>query len=275
VAYTQSVTSNSNSSYTDWDYNYVYQDGVSFPSGRVNRDGANPVRLLTIGGGYSNLGSSYWSVYYGGLDINGAYTFSTSGGTMQVRQWNNDTARMYFGRNTGVAGTVYDNGDGSAFASGALAYTMTWMQVATAPASITATASGVSVTVTATASTDAGGGTISGYKVQYRSSANGSTGWSAWGSEQSLSSFSYTYSSLTPALYYQFRVYAVNEAGNSAATTSANVFVTAGGKRWTGSAWTPNTTAMRWSTAGTPQWIPLTIARRWSTAGTPGWVDLG
>lgn len=268
MAYTQSQGYNNTSSFTDYDNNFVYQNGVSFPTGRVDRDGSYPVRVTSVYGGYSST-SSYWRIVYAGVETGGPYTFSSSGGTMQVRQWLSGTARMYFGKNTGAAGTVYDNGDGQPFSAGALAYSMDWQQVATAPASISATRSGRSVTVTATAATDAGGGTISSYKVQYRTSADGSTGWSAWGSEQTLSSLTYTYSSLTPALYYQFRVYAVNEVGNSAATTSSNVFVSGGGKRWTGSSWDSTTIAKRWN--GTA-WVDLTIAKRWNGSA---WVDLG
>jgi hypothetical protein len=73
---------------------------------------------------------------------------------------------------------------------------------------------------------------------------------------------------LTPALFYQFRVYAVNPAGNSAARTSSNLFVSAGGKRWDGSAWVASTTSKRWNGSA---WVDLTVAKRWSGSA---WVDL-
>ena len=93
MAYTQSQGYNNTSSYTDYDDNFVYQNGVSFPTGRVDRDGSYPVRVTSVYGGYSST-SSYWRIVYAGVETGGAYTFSSSGGTMQVRQWLSGTARM-------------------------------------------------------------------------------------------------------------------------------------------------------------------------------------
>lgn len=266
MVYTQSVTSNNNSSYTGTVGNYVYQNSVSMPTGRVDRDGNTPIYIWSVYGGYSSI-SAEWKIVYRGVETAGSQLFSASGSTFQIRQYVRASGSMYFGRNTGVAGTVYDAADGSPFQAGALAYSMDYIFTPTAPATISATRTGRNVAVTATASADAGSGTISAYRVQYRSSSDNST-WGAWGNEQTLSSLTYTYSSLTPALYYQFRVYSVNQAGNSAATTSASLFVPAGGKRWNGSAWVSSTTAKRWNGSA---WVDISIAKRWS--GT-AWVDL-
>jgi len=229
---TQSQGYNNTASYTDYDYSYVYQDKVGFPTGRTDRDGSQPVRVVSVGGGYSST-TSYWRIVYAGVETGGPYTFSSSGSTMQVRQYNSGTARMYFGRNTNASGYVYDPGDGQPYQAGALSYSMNYQVVANAPASASASRSVRNVTVTCTAPTannatpnEFGDGTISDYKVQYRS-ASSAAGLSsaAWGNEQTMSSRSYTYTSLTGNTYYEFRTYAVNEVGNSAATLTSQIYV--------------------------------------------------
>lgn len=132
--------------------------------------------------------------------------------------------------------------------------------VPTAPATITATRTGRDVTVTAGSATGSG---ISSYSVQY--STNGG---STWSTAVTMTSQAHTYTALTPALTYVFRVYATNSIGNSATTQSADVFVPAGGKRWTGSAWTAASIGRRWDGSA---WTDLTIAKRWNGSA---WTDL-
>lgn len=253
MAYTQSFgtggTSSNGTSNTASTQIYM---PVAGQTGNYALDGSRPVvyNSVSVNGPYSNVGS----ITYDGSNV---YMNKAGAGT------------MYFSRYIGDGQTIYDPQSPPNFTNGGFHGSYTWTTVAGVPSSCSASRSGRSVTVTATAATDAGGGTISSYKVQYRTSADGSTGWSAWGSEQTLSSLSYTYTSLTPALYYQFRVYAVNEVGNSAATASSNVFVSGGGKRWTGSSWDSTTIAKRFD--GT-NWVDLTIAKRWDGST---WTDLG
>jgi hypothetical protein len=264
---TQSVGYNNTSSYTGTVGNFVYQDSVAMPTGRTNRDGGAPIRVTSVYAGYSSI-SAYWRIVYRGVETGGAYLFSESGSTFQIRQYVNAGGNMYFGRNTGVSGTVYDNADGQPYSAGALSYSLDYQFVPTAPVSASVSVSGRSATVTGGTSSDAGGGTISSYRVQYRTSTNNST-WGSWGNEQTLSGGTYTYTNLTPALYYQFRVYAVNEVGNSVATSPASsVFISGGGKRWSGSAWVATATAKRWNGSA---WVDLTVAKRWNGSS---WVDL-
>jgi hypothetical protein len=141
--------------------------------------------------------------------------------------------------------------------------------VPTAPAALNYVKTGRNVTLTATASSSAGGGTISSYSVQFRTSSDGGTSWGSWGNTQTMTDLSYTYVLLEPALTYDFRVFSTNETGNSLTTSvAAPFFVAAGGKRWNGTAFVPTQTAKRWS--GTA-WVDLTTAKRWN--GT-AWVDL-
>jgi hypothetical protein len=78
----------------------------------------------------------------------------------------------------------------------------------------------------------------------------------------------FTYSNIDGGKTYKFRTRGVNSNGAGAWTESASTFVPAGGKRWTGTEWTPTETAKRWD--GT-QWLDLTIAKRWDGSS---WVDL-
>jgi len=141
--------------------------------------------------------------------------------------------------------------------------------VPTAPASLTYVKTGRNVALTATASSGSGGGTISSYSVQYRTSSDGGSNWGSWGNTQTMTSLQYTYSLLPPALTYDFRVFSTNELGNSLTTSiAAPFFVAAGGKRWNGTAFVATQTAKRWT--GTA-WIDLTVAKRWNGSS---WVDL-
>lgn len=120
---------------------------------------------------------------------------------------------------------------------------------------------GLDITVSISGSTSNGGSAITGYYMQYN---NGG----AWSSPALISGNSITYQNLTPGLFYTFRAYAVNEMGNSAFATSAQVFLSAGGRRWTGTAFTPTTTAKRFNGS---EWVNLTIGKRWDGSN---WVNL-
>ena len=145
--------------------------------------------------------------------------------------------------------------------TGAWSNSATVVGVPTAPTSINAARTSRDVTVTAGSATGTG---ITGYSVQYSTNAG-----STWSTAQAMTGQSYTYTNLTPALTYLFRVYATNAIGNSAYTTTATgTFVPAGGKRWDGSTFTPTTVARRWDGSS---WADITIARRWNGSS---WVDL-
>lgn len=116
-----------------------------------------------------------------------------------------------------------------------------------------------------------------GYFLQF-STDNGLT-WHGWnnttktrinGGENEVSGTSFTYQLLTPALTYRWRVYAKNSIGTGDLTrvTPVGVFVSAGGRRWTGSSWNPTESAKRWTGSG---WIDITVAKRWNGSA---WVDL-
>lgn len=174
----------------------------------------------------------------------------------------------YFNGGGGYApGPIYGN---DSYASGALDYDR--KPAAPTTVSITLNAD-KSIQVQSNAvSSPAGTAT---YYISSRSSSDGGSTWGSWSSYTTIPSNArtYTYSagSLTYGLTYQFRMYASNSDGSSAATTSnspSTVFLPAGGKRFDGSTWNPTGTAKRFD--GT-NWNTLTVAKRFN--GT-SWVDM-
>lgn len=126
-----------------------------------------------------------------------------------------------------------------------------------APASVTpGQSSGLDIPVTVAAAASTGGEPISSYSLQW-SNNNGSS----WSTPVTVTAGTpYTFTNLQPGLNYLFRAYATNAVGDSATTTSSPYFLTAGGKRWDGTAWQVGTISRRWD--GT-QWVNITTAKRW------------
>lgn len=153
----------------------------------------------------------------------------------------------------GIAGTTY----------GAIDY----VRLPTAPASVTANATGPTVVVTSTEGSTPGP-TITAYYVSYRASTNGGATWGAWSGESAMTSRAYTYT-LTPGQTYQFRVRVLNTDGYSGFRESGTLFLTAGGKRYTGTNWALTVAAAK-RFNGT-SWVNLTTAKRFD--GT-NWVNL-
>ena len=148
-----------------------------------------------------------------------------------------------------------------------IAGSWSWNTVPTAP-SISTLLNGTNVTVTRGNSTSDNLGPITGYRVQRRESTDGST-WGSWGNTitQSTSTFSHTYTDLTPGKYYQFRAYAVNNAGNSEASTSGIILIPSIAK-YTGTIFTGVSSLKRYNGSA---WQNITQARRWN--GT-SWVTM-
>jgi hypothetical protein len=144
--------------------------------------------------------------------------------------------------------------------SGAWSISNSIVGVPTTPATITTTRAGRNVTVAAGTATGTG---ITGYYVQYSTNAG-----STWSTAVLMTAQSHTYTSLTAALTYLFRVYATNSIGPSNFATSSNMFVPAGGKRWDGSAWVAAAIGRRWDGSA---WTDLATAKRWSGST---WEDL-
>lgn len=218
----------------------------STPTLQSQTRGSNGTTISATYGGSSSVGSGLTYVWQWSYDNANWSGNQSNGATVSV----SSTATVY------VRGYAYDS-EGSSGWSGS----SSTAGVPTAPASISATRDARNVTVVSGSSSGSG---ISGYYVQY--STNGG---SSWSSAVAMTSQSYTYTNLTAALTYLFRVYTTNGTGTSAYTTTATgIYVAAGGKRWTGSAWQSTATAKRWNGSA---WVDVTLAKRWN--GT-GWVDL-
>lgn len=227
----------------------------------------------------SNNGTSWYGTTIGGnINIGGNVSyFSRSSGGSASGSWSAaiHSHAVTFGHDVngyrGAVGISGAFGPGSNVpslsVSGGTYGAIDYVRVPTAPASVTAVATGPTVVVT---SSEAGtpGPAITAYKVSYRASTNGGATWGAWSSESDMTSRAYTYT-LTPGQTYQFRVRAQNSDGYSGYTESGTVFLTAGGKRFTGTNWALTVAAAK-RFNGT-SWVDLTIAKRFD--GT-SWVNL-
>jgi hypothetical protein len=270
------ATSNANTAFFS-DANYVHTDGIAMPTGNNTLDSttSQPIKIYDVTAGYQTGGTGmYQYVVYRSVTTSGNYLFSDSGSTFEFRLGKTGGGTMYYGRDTSYAGRNIYFGSGTgdvAYSGQSLAGSITYAFVPKAPASLAATQTARSIALTTTAASGTGFdgyATISSYKVQYRTSSDGTT-WGAWGNTQTMTSLAYTYSNLAPATYYQFRTYAVNDVGNSAATTNATTFyVAAGGRIYNGTSWVPATTFKVYN--GTA-WVDVTTARVYN--GT-SWADI-
>jgi hypothetical protein len=228
----------------------IYTYGMfTYPTGNLNIDGTRPV----IQAGLSLNGSFSGGVTGSGVDTSGNVFVTSNGSQTNVTGYIGNGFSM-------VANT------GTSF-SGGFQGTFSWYTVATIPQAVETFKTGRNITVAIAGSASDGGEPISSYSVQYRTSTDNST-WGVWGDTGDISSGSFTYNNLTPALFYQFRVYANNPAGSSEARIAPSVFVSAGGRRWNGSDWVASTTSKRWDGSA---WVDLTVAKRWNGSA---WVDL-
>lgn len=189
----------------------------------------------------SNNGSSWWGTTIGGsINIGGNVVgFSRSSGGSSSGSWSALVAQhaVTFIHDTngyrGAVGTAGYFGPGSNVPSlsvGGTTYgAIDYDRKPGAPASATATLnSDKSITVVAGgASSPAGTAT---YYVQYASSTDGGLTWTAFGSQQTMSGQSYTWTTLAPGMYYKFRVWATNSDGTGPSAESNSLLLPSGFK---------------------------------------------
>lgn len=143
--------------------------------------------------------------------------------------------------------------------------------VPSAPNTCTASAaSGRAVTVTSGNALD-NGAAIAGYYAQ-QSPDNGTTWQNAAGTvggSDLMTSQAITYSGLLGGATYKFRVFAANEMGSGATTTSSSVFVPSGGKRFNGTSFINASKANRRNATNTA-WVPLSKTKKYVNGA---WTD--
>jgi len=206
---------------------------------------------------YANWNTS-WSINIGGNvtssgTYSGTYNYPNAqqsgsaylGGHSVTFNHNPDGTRGAVGTSASFSTpTTYSYLPGPLNATGTTYPAIDYVRPPSAPATVTASAVGSVVNVTSSeASTP--GPTITNYWVSYASSTNGGTTWSTWSTEVAMTSRAYSYTTLTPGLTYKFQVRAQNTDGYSAYKESATLFLTAGGKRYTGSNWALTATAAK------------------------------
>lgn len=208
---------------------------------------------------------------------------------------------FYYDFNSLAPGTIYTLTVKAVNSTGeGLASSVQKMAPGTPPAPTTVPSvftSGRNVTIrTARATNYSDNAAIQGYRVRYRTTTDITVPniiWSAWSTAQDMSidpddtsKYLKLFEQMTPALTYQFQVYAYNSIvykadGNNIAPDGYNFsstpapyqFVSAGGRRrQSDGSYQPTTYAKRWSNT-LNKWVDFTTAKRWSAAENK-WKDL-
>jgi hypothetical protein len=214
---------------------YTNQTSVTFPNSsagvRQNLDGVYVTKIHSISPdrltGSPLVAIQYaGNNYYAGDAITTASNPSTS---CELRLFYNGTQPTWYRNNDGL-GRCTDNriSDGVVISTygGSIAGTWSWYTVPSTPASINVSATGTTATITRGVSTSDASYPVTSYTLQRRQSST-TTFSGAWTTVSTNMGTSYTNSGLTPSQYYQFRVYANNNAGTSQAVVSSTIFVAA------------------------------------------------
>lgn len=236
----------------------------------------NVIAYWTFGSSFINTGPARLDVNIGGniqtayfSTINGSQT-STGSQDLGTYSWTfTHDANGYRGA-VGTSGRLYNIPFGSPndmTADGGTQPALDYDRRPATPSSVTSVLNAnKSITVTSNAvSSPAGTPT---YYVAY--SSNAGSYWSGYTTIPSNSNaYTYAFGSLPLGKSYRFRMYASNSDGNGGVfTQSTDLFLPAGGKRWTGSAWQATTLGRRWNGSA---WVDLATAKRWNGSA---WVDL-
>lgn len=196
----------------------------------------------------------FWSVTYDG-------TLIGTGGSFTYDFRSNNTPTLGTG-----SGTVTHSANGSktvavvsSFTGGSASgnFALTYIPQVLSGPTLSVSGGVVSITSAAPSST----GTVTGY--DYRRSTDNAT----WTTAALSSGGTGTYSATRGVTWY-FQTRAYSAAVTGAWSPSSSIFVPSGGKRWTGSSWTPTATAKRWNGSA---WVDLVTAKRWNGSA---WADL-
>jgi hypothetical protein len=214
--------------------------------------------------GSSITATTSGSTFYGSSSLPYSWAYSIDAGATWTTISTPHTSSVTFDCGSTTATALVKVLATDSEGSSAYSTTASIIGVPVAPTAIAATRVGHDVIVLAGQSE--GANPAIPYSAQY--STNGGLTWSTTVAMSGSGTGTYTYTNLPPALTYIFRVYSTNAIGNSAYTTSSGVFVPAGGKRWTGSAWATATTVKRWDGSS---WVDVSSAKRWNGSA---WIEL-
>jgi hypothetical protein len=233
--------------------------------------GANQSTVTVTMTLYSNGWSFDGYTTYYGIRIGDAWYTGTAVRTLySPNNWSVSASRTYNHDANGYRGDVpveaYFDGTGPYMpdylsAGGPTQGAIDYDRRPGSPATVTATVNSDKTISVAVAAVSSPAGTPT-YYVEYSQNSG------AWTGQVSSTNPSFTISGLTPGSNYQFRAWAANSDGTGGTTYSNVVFLPSGGKRYTGTGFSPTSIARRYTGTG---WQDLSIAKRYT--GT-GWTDL-
>ena len=262
---------------------YAAQGGVGFPNGNLSLEGNYPIRVDDIN--VNQIGGSVSvRLRFGGTDYAIGDIIYTDGnnGNCSIRIYKTGSSTATFNRTTSTATpkvTEYTSTGAFYYEwGGQMTGNWDYTTVPLPPSSISTTLSGTDVIVTRGTSADA-----TGYRIQYQVSTDGAT-YGSWGNTTVASSTTTTFSNLEKGKFYRFRVYAINAAGNGAATTaSTSTFVPGFGYRFISTTQTtPIASVKVFIGIGQPGadasgWKLVSNVKRYVSDagnGSPGWINL-
>lgn len=248
--------------------NFAASDGSNFPLAangvRQNLTGNYIVRVASlspynVSGNYSAYILKNGTLYGAGSTI--SLTSAQLNNSWQARIYNNGGTVTFNRAASGTGFTGEYNSSGTLVDSwnSAMTGTWSWATVPTTPASISVVVNGTSATITRGNSTADTSYPVTSYSIQRRESTNGTT-WGAWTNTTTMVGSTHTYTGLSAAKYYQFRVYASNSIGTSQAVQSTTVFIAAV-TRYDGSSFVLLSKLKRYN--GT-SWENIGSAKRWN-----------
>lgn len=231
----------------------------------ANQSTVNGYGSVTITVGYFSGMQSYGRVWIGGQNYDIAGPTSMSQGA----SWSWSASRTYthdangYRGDVGVSvefwinGTSLHAGSAGAATQGAIDYD----RRPASPGAVGVTVNADKTISVAVQAVSSPAGTPT-YYVEYSQNSG------SWVGQVNSTNPSFTFTGLTPGSNYQFRAWATNSDGTGGTTYSSTVFLPSGGKRYTGTGFSPTSIARRYTGTG---WQDLSIAKR--STGT-GWTDL-
>lgn len=235
----------------------IAQQVLTIPAGNLNLAGSRPIRIVSISpagfSGTANIRLRFSSTDYAA----GGTIPNCAGGSGAIRLYKTGGTRVDFDRDnngtSGAAQRLSSTGVVEFTWNGRMAGSWSWYTVPSAPASIAITSQvGTTVNLSYGNSTSNGGEAIDSYSAEYRENGG------AWAGKKTVSGGTFSFTSLNPGSEYEFRVYATNAAGDSAATVSGSTLVTAYGQLYRGGQFRNITTGQLYRN-GT--WRNLTVAK--------------